>query len=105
MPIEPKIPDRDTELRIKGHLYKIRAVNDEVLGSQQGLPMAEKGYETTLRNVADCADVKSVDKVAAYIKQYIQDRESRPPNRKVRRRARQEVSEAGYPPTSYLNAA
>jgi len=30
--------ERDVELRVKGHLYDIESVNDEVLESCQGVP-------------------------------------------------------------------
>lgn len=103
--MKPELTDRDLELRIKGHLYEIREVNDEAIGGQQGLPMAESGYRTTLFNVADCADASAIDEVAAHIKTYIQNHNERPPNREVRRHARSIVSEAGYPATSYLNRA
>lgn len=103
--MRPEINDRDIELRIKGHLYEIQEVNDEYIGSQQGLPMAEAGYKTTLLNVADCADSESIDTVANHIKEFIKDNNERPTNRKIRRYARSVVSKAGYPATSYLNAA
>jgi len=40
--------ERDVELRIKGHLYEIASVNDEVLESRQGIPASERGYRKTL---------------------------------------------------------
>jgi len=103
--MRPDLRDRDLELRIKGHLYEIQQVNDDQLESRQGYPMAEMGYQTTLLNVADCADADAVDEVAQYIKDYIQEYDERPANRKVRRKARSVVSQAGYPANRYLNAA
>ena len=97
--------DRDVELRIKGHLYEIASVNDEVLGSRQGYPVAEGGYEKTLKSVAAIAGPDFVDEVAEYIKDHIQKRKERPTNQMVRREARSLVSKAGYPPDEYLNAA
>ena len=44
MPMQPETTDRDVELRIKGHLYEIQEINDEVIGGQQGWPMAKTGY-------------------------------------------------------------
>lgn len=100
-----EINNKDLALRVKGHLYEIEQVNDNIIGGQQGWPMAEEGYKTTLLNVADCADKQAVDEVADYIKRYIRDYEDRPANRKVRRKARAIVSDQGYPATSYLNKA
>ena len=108
--------DRDAELRIKGHLFEIEEYNDEFIGHQQGYPISERAYKKTLESAAECAteapksmknsEVKMViDQVADYIKEYIEDYEDRPENRKVRRKARKIVSQAGYPPDSYLNAA
>lgn len=105
MPMRPEITDRDMELRIKGHLYEIEEINDEVIGGQQGLPMAKMGYQTTLMNVAECADADVVDEVATYIKEYIDEYEERPANRKVRRTARTKVTQAEYPANQYLNSA
>lgn len=105
MPARPNLNDHDAELRIKGHLYEIGEVNEQVIGGEQGLPMAVRGYHSTLANVASCSNNEVVDTVASYIKSYIQQREERPPNRKVRRTARSEVTKAGYPSTSYLNSA
>lgn len=105
MALRPELNDRSLELRIKGHLHEIEDVNDDVLDSEQGLPMALMGYESTLINVADCADEEVVDEVANYIKDFISEYERRPKNRKIRREARSMVSKAGYPPTPYLNSA
>ena len=99
------INDRDLELRIKGHLYEIRETNHEVIGGEQGYPMAERGYQATLQSVASCASKEALDSVANYIKGEMRRRESRPKNRKVRRTARKLVSEKGYPPDEYLNRA
>lgn len=96
---------RDGELRMRGHLYEIRDANDEVLGGRQGYPMAEKGYERTLREVTDCASMSELDDVANRIKKYIHEEKERPPNRKIRKIARKIVSEAGYPASGYLNRA
>lgn len=96
---------RGAELRMKGHLYEIREMNDEVLGGRQGYPMAEKGYKRTLQEVIDCATVSQMDDVADYVKERIRENEERPPNRKIRKAARRIVSEAGHPASSYLNRA
>lgn len=103
--MKEELNDRETELRIKGHLYEIMEVNDDVIGGQQGFHMAEQGYIKTLINVADCADPDAVDEVARYIKEHIRKTEERPANRKVRRTARTVVTEAGYPANRYLNSA
>jgi len=95
----------DLELRLKGHLYEIGEANDEVIGGRQGFPRAESGYERTLREVADCADKTALDRVAEYIKREIRETGERPANRKVRRNARQIVTDGGYPASRYLNRA
>lgn len=100
-----ELNDRESELRVKGHLYEIAKVNDQVIGGQQGWPAAEGGYKRTLLNVADCANDIAVDEVASYINDYIRTNEERPTNRKVRRHARSVVTEKGYPATPYLNKA
>lgn len=97
--------DRNVELRIKGHLYEIEEVNDKVIESQQGLPASRAGYTRTLESVARVANAELVDEVAEYIKDFIQDQESRPENQDVRIEARRKVSQAGYPPDPYLNSA
>ena len=97
--------DRDLELRVKGHLYEIIEVNDEVLDGRQGFPMSEEGYEKTLRSVAEDAGAKQVDEVAEWIKDYFRKNEERPLNRDVRREARKIISKAGFVPGEYLNAA
>lgn len=97
--------ERDVELRMKGHLYEIASVNDEVLGSRQGYPASEKGYRKTLESVLNIAGPDLMDELAAYIKEYIQQHEERPANQTVRKKARSRVSKAGYPADEYLNAA
>ena len=97
--------ERDVELRIKGHLYEIASVNDEVLESRQGFPASERGYRKTSESVVAIAGPDLLDDMAAYIKEYIQNHHERPPNQKVRIEARSHVSKAGYPPDEYLNAA
>jgi len=97
--------ERDVDLRIKGHLYEIASVNDEVLESRQGFPASERGYRKTLESVVDIAGPDLLDEMAAYIKEYIQDHHERPPNQTVRIEARSLVSKAGHPPDEYLNAA
>ena len=96
---------RGQELRIKGHLYEIRQINGEVIGGEQGYPMAEAGYRKTLRNVAHCSNSEAVDEVAQRIKELLKQRRDRPSNRKIRRYARKVVSEEGLPPSAYLNRA
>lgn len=96
---------RDLELRIKGHLYEITEVNDDVLGLEQGLPMSERGYEKTLRSVANCGNGELVDQVAESIKEHIRTHEERPENRTVRRDARMLLTEQGIAPDAYLNKA
>jgi hypothetical protein len=102
--MEPELR-RGVELRLKGHLYEIGETNDAVLGGRQGYPRAKQGYERTLREVADCADPDTLDRVAAHIKDEMSETGERPSNRSVRRAARQIVSEAGYPASAYLNRA
>lgn len=97
--------ERDVELRIKGHLYEIASVNDEVLESRQGFPASESGYRKTLESVVGIAGPDLMDEIAKYIKEYIQEQRERPANQTVRIEARSRVSKAGYPPDEYLNAA
>lgn len=97
--------DRDAELRVKGHLYEIAKINDQVIGGRQGYHMTEKGYKETLRNVADCADFEIVDDIAEQIKDELRTRGERPKNRRVRRKARSAVTQGGYATNSYLNSA
>ena len=96
---------RDLELRVNGHLYEITAVNDEVIGSRQGLPAAERGYAKTLESVADCAGCELVDQVAESIKDHIRTHEERPTNRSVRRDARTLLAGEGFVADTYLNQA
>lgn len=97
--------NRDLELRIKGHIYEIATVNDEVLGSRQGFPMAERGYAKTLESVAGCAGIDLVDRVADDIREHIRTKEERPENQSVRRDARLLIAEEGFLPDTYLNGA
>ncbi len=96
---------RDIELRVQGHLREIGQTNDAVISSRQGLPPAMKGYERSLRSVAECATASEVDKVAEYIKSKIRENGRRPPNREVRRSARMMMSESGYAADEFLNKA
>lgn len=96
---------RDLQLRIKGHLYEIATVNDEILGSRQGYPSAEGGYSKTLESVADCAGSELVDRVAESIKEHVRTYEERPTNRSVRRDARTLLAEEGIVADTYLNQA
>jgi len=97
--------DRGLELRIKGHLYEIREINDQVLGTRQGFPMAEKGYEKTLQSVASCSNPELVDQIAYDIKDKIRSREERPSNRSIRRDARMLLADEGIVADNYLNKA
>jgi hypothetical protein len=97
--------DRDLQLRLKGHLWEIREVNDEVFGSRRGFPAAAMGYEKTFESVADVGGRELLDEVASFVKDHIREQEDRPSNNTVRREARSMVSKAGYPPDEYLNAA
>jgi hypothetical protein len=96
---------QDLGLRIKGHLYEITEVNGEVIGSEQGLPMSEKGYKKTLRSVANCGNDELIDQVAESIKEHIRTHKERPENRTVRRDARMLLTEQGITPDAYLNKA
>lgn len=96
---------REIELRVRGHLHEIEAVNDDVIGSRQGFPPAIMGYERTLVSVAECATVTEVDKIAEYVKSRIREQCDRPENRTIRRKARSVVSQAGHPADEYLNTA
>ena len=97
--------DRDLELRIKGHLYEIATVNDEVLESKQGFPMAEEGYRKTLESVAECAGPDLVDEVAEKIREYIRNEKERPDNQSVRQDARFLLVDKEILPDDYLNRA
>lgn len=96
---------RGLELRIKGHLYEIREVNDQVIGTRQGFPMAEKGYKKTLQSVADCSKTELVDQVANNIKEQIRTQEERPSNQAIRRDARMLLADEGIVADTYLNTA
>ncbi|SEH45590.1 hypothetical protein SAMN05192561_10245 [Halopenitus malekzadehii] len=97
--------DRDLDLRIKGHLYEVGIVNDDVLDTRQGFHAAEQGYASTLESVADCAGSDIVDRVAESIKTHIQEQEDRPTNQSVRREARTLLSDEGFVIDSYLSRA
>jgi len=97
--------ERDFELRIKGHLYEIASVNDQVLESRQGFPASEHGYRQTLESVVEIAGQELMDEIAESIKEHIRENKERPANQDIRKKARRRVSKAGYPPDEYLNAA
>lgn len=97
--------DRGLELRIKGHLYEIREINDQVLGTRQGFPMAERGYQKTLQSVASCSNPELVDRVAKNVKEQIRSCEERPSNRSIRRDARMLLADEGIVADNYLNMA
>lgn len=96
--------DRGLELRIKGHLFEIEKLNDDVIGSRQGLPMSLEGYEKTLQAVAEDATTEHMDEVADGIKEHICRNEDRPMNQNLRRDARKSISEDEHSPGKYLNA-
>lgn len=102
---ETPIMERSTELRIKGHLYEIGEIDEDVIGNRQGFHSAEAGYRRTLESVADCADTEMVDRIAGEIKTHIQNRKERPANQSVRKNARRTLVEAEILPDSYLNEA
>lgn len=97
--------ERSLELRIKGHLYEIQTVNDDVIESGQGLPRALQGYQKTLASVADCAGSELTDRVAEQIKDHIRSEEERPANRALRRDARMLLADEGIVADEYLNVA
>lgn len=97
--------DRSEELRIKGHLYEIRTVNDEVLDSRQGFHISEEGYRKTLESVAACGGTDILDEVAEDIKDHIRTEEERPENRDLRRESRMRLAEEGIVADEYLNSA
>lgn len=97
--------NRDTELRIKGHLYEVASVDKKIIANAQGFHSAEQGYIKTLTSVAEIAGPELMDEVAEKIKQHIVEQHERPKNQSVRKEARSLVSKAGYPPDDYLNAA
>lgn len=97
--------DRSEELRIKGHLYEIATVNDEVLESRQGFHSSEEGYRKTLESVVACAGTGMLDEVADEIKDHIRAEEERPENRDLRRDTRMRLAEEGIVADEYLNSA
>lgn len=97
--------DRSSELRVKGHLYEIESVNDEVLGTRQGLPSAIDGYRKTLESVAEATGAELVDDVAADIKEHIRSEQERPANHTLRRETRLRLADEGIVPPDYLNKA
>jgi hypothetical protein len=97
--------DRDLELRIKGHLYEITTVNDEVIDGRRGFPAAKRGYRKTLASVANCAGAEMVDRVGDSIKEAIRDEGERPNNQTVRRDARMLLVNAEIVPDEYLSRA
>lgn len=97
--------ERSMELRIKGHLYEIDQIDEEVIGNRQGFHSAEDGYRRTLESVADCADTEMVDRIAENIKEHIREREERPPNNSVRQDASQILIDAEFFPDRYLQKA
>jgi RNA polymerase-interacting CarD/CdnL/TRCF family regulator len=94
--------ERSTELRIKGHLYEIRELNDEVIESRQGLPSSLKGYQKTLESVARSGTVDELDTVADVIKKSMREQESRPKNKSVREAARDILADEEILPEDYL---
>lgn len=96
---------RSLELRIKGHLYEIGAVNDEVLGSGQGFPAAETDYKKTLESVADCAGAELVDAVANSVNDAIRTNGERPANQSVRKDARMRLADEDIVADKNLNRA
>jgi hypothetical protein len=97
--------ERSLELRIKGHLYEIRKIDDEVIANGQGFKSAIEGYRKTLESVAECAIGDLVDKVARDVKEHIRSEEERPPNADVRVDARKLLVNEGFLPDEYLNSA
>jgi hypothetical protein len=95
--------DRDTELRVKGHLYELDKLDDEYLDTKQGFHSAEQGYAKTLESVAQCAGTEMVDLVADKVKEHIRSEGERPDNKSVRRDARMLLSEEGFVADEYLN--
>ena len=72
--------DRDLAIRVKGHLYEIRELDDEIPDSRQGFPLSETGYEKILPSFAEDAGAKQMGEVAKWIKNYFQKNEERPLN-------------------------
>ena len=104
--VRGEIMDRGMELRIKGHLYEITALNDEACEKgRQGFHSSEEGYTRTFESVAECAGAAMVDKVAKHIKDEMRRTAERPDNQSVRRKARMMLSEEDYVTDTYLNRA
>jgi hypothetical protein len=97
--------NRDTELRVKGHLYELDKLDDEHLNTKQGFHSAEQGYAKTFKSVAECSGTEMVDRVAKNIKEHIRSEEERPDNKSVRRDARMLLSQEGFVVDEYLNKA
>jgi len=97
--------DRGMELRIKGHLFEIEQIDDEIIGNAQGFTSSKNGYRRTLESVAECADEDLVDRVADDIKEHIQLRNERPKNSDVRVDARKLLVDEEILPDQYLNSA
>lgn len=97
--------DRGMQLRIKGHLYEIEEIDDEIIGNAQGLESAKTGYQRTLKSVADRAGTELVDRVANDIKEHIRSREERPRNADVRVDARMLLADEDIVAGDYLNSA
>lgn len=93
------------DLRIKGHLYEILTINDEIIESRQGMHYSERGYRKSLQSVGECAGAEMIDEVAESIKDHIKQEQERPKNRNVRKRARIRLSEEGIVTDDYLNQA
>lgn len=99
------VVNRSLELRVKGHLYEISTIDDEIIDSKQGFHMAESGYRKTLESVAECADAELVDEIADEIKDHIRTENERPRNQSVRREARMLLAEKDIVADKYLNQA
>lgn len=97
--------ERDMELRIKGHLFEILEVDNEIIGNRQGQQSSKDGFSDTLESVASCGNAELVDQVAEDIKQHIRSREERPRNQNVRIDARKLLVSEGFLPDEYLNSA
>jgi hypothetical protein len=95
--------NRDTELRVKGHLYELDKLDDEYLDTKQGFHSAEQGYARTFESVAECAGTEMMDLVAEKVKEHIRSENDRPDNKSVRRDARMLLSEEGFVADEYLN--
>ncbi len=86
--------ERDLELRVKGHLYEIGEVNDEIIGDRRGFIDARHGYRQILELVGERVGTAGmVDKYAKMIKEEMQRDGERPPTRRIRRRANRDVEQ------------